>query len=154
MTSPMRRTFVFFALLLLALPAWAGPDYSSPEATLKTYLEACKAGDFEAADACYTKSSREFIAKTPKMTAGRKPEHLIGTYERLSALKFTTETVNPKRAIVRPDDSKVPPFYMRVQDPKEGWRIDWQFMANYMRADQNGWSWVNPKAETLWKSRQ
>ena len=150
----MRRTLLILAIALLVGPVSAQPNFSSPEATLKTYLEACKAGNYEAADACYTKSSREFIAKTPKMTAGRKPEHLTGTYDRLSTLKWTVENVNQKRAIVKPDDSKVPPFYMRVQDPKEGWRIDWQFMANYMRADQNGWSWANPRAETLWKARQ
>lgn len=151
----MRRTFLLLlAFTLLTVQALAQPDYSSPEATLRSYLRACEAGDFGAADACYTKSSREFIAKTPKMTEGRIPQQLTGTYDRLSKLKFTTEKVNDKRAILRPDDEKVPPFYMRIQDPKEGWRIDWQFMANYMRADAKGWSWVNPKAEGIWKSRQ
>ncbi len=149
----MRRTLLLLALCFLTLPALAEPDFSSPEATLQSYLAACKAGDFSLADACYTKSSREFIAKNPKMTEGRAPQQLTGTYDRLSTLEFTTEKVNEKRAIVRPNDAKVPPFYIRVQDPKEGWRIDWQFMANYMRADANGWSWTNPKAEGIWKSR-
>jgi hypothetical protein len=149
----MVRTLLSIVVLCLLTPVWAQPDYSTPEQTLQTYLQACKAGDFAQADACYTRSSREFLAKTPKMTEGRMPEHLMGTYDRLAGLEFTTEKVGEKRAILRPNDAKVPPFYMRVQDPKEGWRIDWQFMANYMRADANGWSWVNPRAEGIWKSR-
>jgi hypothetical protein len=141
-------------LLFLCTAAWAEPDHSSPEATLKSYLEACKAGDFAAADACYTASSRKFLAETPAFTEGRQPEMLLGTYDRLSPLTFTTEKVNGKRAILHPNDEKVPPFFMRIQNPKEGWRIDWHFMANYLRADQNGWSWVNPRALGIWKSRE
>ena len=147
------RLFLLFALLA-TLPALAAPDFSSPEATLKTYLEACKAGDFAASDLCYTASSREMLASTPAFTEGRQPAMLTGTYDRLSKLTFTTEKVNAKRAILRPNDEKVPPFFMRVQNPKEGWRIDWHFMANYMRANENGWSWANPRAEGIWKSRE
>lgn len=147
------------ALLLLSLfvcatPAWSEPDFSSPEATLKTYLEACKAGDFAAADLCYTASSREALAKNPAFTENRQTEMLTGTYERLSKLTFTTEKVNAKRAILKPNDDKVPPFFLRIQTPKEGWRIDWHFMANYIRANADGWSWVNPKAEAIWRSRE
>jgi hypothetical protein len=151
----MQRYLLFFVwILLVNAPVLAQPDYSSPEATLKTYLEACKAGDFSAADECYTASSRKRLAETPALTEGRHPDLLTGTYERLSTLTFTTEKVNAKRAILRPDDPKVPPFFLRVQTPKEQWRIDWHFMANYIRADANGWSWVNPRAEGLWKSRE
>lgn len=145
---------LLLALFLLPLPVSAEPDFSSPEATLKTYLDALKAGDFAGSDLCYTASSREALAKNPAFTEGRKPEMLTNTYERLSGLTFTTEKVNAKRAILKPDDDKVPPFFMRIQNPKEGWRIDWHFMANYIRADGNGWSWVNPKAEGIWKSRE
>ena len=147
-------SLLLLCTVFLVVPATAQPDYSSPEATLRTYLKACQAGDFVAADACYTKSSREFIANAPKMTEGRVPEQLVGTYERLSKVDFRTEKINDKRAVLVPNDRKIPPFYVRVQEPKEGWRIDWQFMANYMRADANGWSWVNPRAEGIWKSRR
>ncbi len=150
----LSQLLVLVSALLLATPAWAAPDYSSPEATLQTYLEACKAGDFAAADACYTKSSREFLAATPAFTEGRSADMLRGTYERLSGLKFSTEKVNAKRAILTPDDKAIPPFYMRIQEPGEGWRIDWHFMANYMRGDANGWSWKNPRAEGIWKGRE
>lgn len=145
---------LLWALAVASYPVLAEPNYTSPEATLKTYLEACQAGDFAAADACYTASSRELLAKTPAFTEGRQPDMLKNTYEKLSKLTFTLEKVNEKRAILKPNDDKVPPFYLRVQDPKEGWRIDWHFMANYMRADENGWTWKNPKAEAIWKSRQ
>jgi hypothetical protein len=140
--------------LLAQLPVWAEPDFSTPEATLKTYLAACKAGDFTATDACYTKSSRDLLAANPAMTQGRQAEMLTGTYERLSPLTWTTEKVNAKRAILTPNDPKVPPFFMRQQTKGEGWRIDFHFMANYIRADQNGWSWINPRAEGIWKSRE
>ena len=153
---PMRRYLIvlFLSLLAAAPSAWAEPDFSTPEATLKTYLQACQAGDFAGADACYTASSREFLAQSPAFTEGRQPELLVGTYERLSKLTFTTELVNAKRAILKPNDPKVPPFFMRIQSPKDKWRIDWHFMANYIRADENGWSWGNPKAEGIWKSRE
>jgi hypothetical protein len=151
----MRRLLLCLLTALVTLaPAQAQPDFSTPEATLKTYLTACQAGDFEAADLCYTASSRQLLASSPSFTAGRQPEMLTATYERLAPLTFTTDKVNARRAILRPNDSKVPPFFMRVQDPKEGWRIDWHFMSNYMRADQNGWSWANPRAEGIWKSRE
>jgi hypothetical protein len=149
----MRYPLLALLALLLTVSA-AAQDYSSPEATLQTYLAACKAGDFAAADQCYTASSREFLAKTPALTQNRPVELLTATYGRLSKLKWITEKVNPKRAILRPDDSKVPPFFLRQQAPNEGWRIDWHFMANYIRADESGWSWVNPKAEGIWKSRE
>lgn len=149
-----RLILTLLTAFLLGLPALAEPDYSSPEATLKTYLAACQAGDYAAADACYTKSSRELLAGKPEMTQGRTPELLTNTYARLSPLQWTTEKVNAKRAILVPNDAKVPPFFMRQQSKDEGWRIDFHFMANYLRADQNGWSWVNPKAEGIWKSRE
>lgn len=145
---------LLLALFFLPSPAWSEPDFSSPESTLKTYLDALQAGDFAAADLCYTASSREALAKNPAFTEARRPEMLTNTYDRLAPLTFTTEKVNSKRAILKPSDDRVPPFFMRIQNPKEGWRIDWHFMANYIRADAQGWNWVNPKAEGIWKSRE
>lgn len=151
----MRRHYALLLSVLLCLisPVQAEPDFSSPEATMRTYMEACQAGDFVAADACYTESSRAFLAKNPALRDSRPVEALIGTYERLSKVTFTTEMVNTKRAILRPDDPKLPPYFLRIQNPKEQWRIDWNFMANYIRANDKGWSWANPRAEGIWKSR-
>lgn len=137
----------------LLLPVLAEPDYSSPEATFRTYLQACQRGDYATADSCYTASSRAFFEKNPSLTKDRPVEALLATHERLSKVNFTTEQVSPKRAILRADDPKVPPYFLRIQSPKEGWRIDWLFMANYIRANDNGWSWANPRAEGIWKSR-
>lgn len=133
----------------LAQPA----DYSSPESTVRSYLEACRRGDLAAADQCYTASSRELLAQMPNVAQQRTPEQLQSFYQRLSELTFQTERVNPKRAILTPNDPKIPPFFLRIQAPQEQWRIDWHFMANYIRADQQGWSWKNPRALALWKSR-
>ncbi len=140
-------------LTLAAPPSFAAPDYSTPESLLKTYLSACQAGDVAAANECYTASSRAFIAAHPEVMAGVNPELLTATYDRLSALKFETEQISPTRAILKPSDSKVPPFYLRQQKAGEGWRIDWHFMSNYIRADDKGWRVTNIKAESVWRKR-
>ena len=149
----MVRPFLILLMFFLSLPALA-QDYSTPEATFKTYMEAMKAADFAATDTCYTASSREMLAKNPAFSQNRPAEMLTQTHDRFSQLTWTTEQVNSKRAILTSNDSKVPPIFMRQQTPGEGWRIDFHFMASYIRADQNGWSWVNPKAEAIWKSRE
>lgn len=121
---------------------------------MQTYLSACQAGDYEAADLCYTASSREYIATHPRITEGRRPEHLKATYARLSGVEFQLEQVNKKRAILRPKDESIPPYFLRRQKSGEGWRIDWHFMSSYIRVRENGWSWTFSKAERIWKSRK
>ncbi len=151
----MKSQLLFLVVaLFLATPVLAEGDFSTPEATLATYLQACREGDFEKSDLCYTHSSRQYLQEHEEFTQNRNPEDLRQAYDRLSQVEFTLEQVNEKRAILHPDDPKIPPFFLRQQKPGEGWRIDFHFMSNYLRADENGWSWRFPKAEGLWKSRK
>lgn len=140
--------------ILLAGMAMAQPDFSTPEATWQTYLNACQAGDFEAADLCYTASSRDYLKQDPRLTEGRDPEILKATYEKLTSTEFTLERVNSKRAIMRAADESIPPYFLRIQKPSEGWRIDLHFMSSYIRVNETGWSWTFPRAEGIWKSRK
>lgn len=149
----MLRLLTMLLAFFLILPAVANPDYSTPEATLQSYLSACKNGDKEAVENCYTASSRKFIAENQAITEGQTAEQLRLSYDKLSKLEFSTEKVSDKRAILRPKEQSIPPLYLRIQDPEEGWRIDWRFMRDYMRITDQGFSFRNPKAESIWKSR-
>lgn len=145
---------VILSLLGFCAPVWAEPDFSTPQATFESYLEACREGDFEGADLCYTASSREYIASHPRVTEGRSPESLKVTYQRLSQAAFKLEQVNSRRAIIRFEDQGIPPYFLRVQKAGEGWRIDWHFMSHYIRRTEDGWSWTFSRAERIWKSRK
>lgn len=147
-------SLILLVTLLTTALAQAAPDFSTPEKTLETYLKACQAGDFQAADLCYTESSRKFLQDNAYMTEGREPEQLKKAYQNWSTLKFRTEMVNAKRAVLHPSSADVPPFFLRKQAKGEGWRIDYHFMSNFIKVDENGWSWKMPRAEKIWRSRK
>lgn len=149
------RTFSFTMLLLLVLATLglAESEYATPRATLDRYLKACSDGDYAAAEACYTKSSRELVKEQMKDAEVRDPDLLKSAYDRLSPLEYREERVNEKRAILWPSDEKIPPFLLRVQDEKEGWRLDYHFMSHYIRVNEDGWSWTNSRIFKIWKSR-
>ena len=149
-----RFLMLCFLLALASTLAVAEPDFSTPEKTLENYLRACEAGDFEAADLCYTASSRKYLKENSYLTQGREPAQLKKVFAQLSKQSFRTEQVNSKRAILHPDDSRHPPFFIRQQAKGEGWRIDFHFMTNYIKADAEGWSWRMKRAEKIWKSRK
>ena len=107
---------LFFALTVCGL---AESEFDSPQSTLKTYLEACSQGDYAAAEACYTKSSRKLVEEQMKGIE-RDPELLKGAYQHLSQVEYREERVNGKRAILWPSDERIPPFLFRIQDEKEG----------------------------------
>ena len=129
-------------------------DYTRPEKTLDTYLEACKAGSYSRAEGCYTKSSRSLVQTLVQEQPERDPDLLKGLYEKLKPLSFRLEEVNAKRAILWPSDENVPPFFLRIQEPEEGWRIDYHFMSNFLKIDKKGWSWRNKRILGIWKSRE
>ena len=148
-----RLLVLVISALLLFQVVGANSLYVTPEATLDTYLSACKDADFARADACYTKSSRALLYRNLEGRPPRDPSLLKQTYSRMSALNFVTERVNSKRAILWPNDKSVPPFFLRIQDSEEEWRIDYHFMSNYINVKEDGWSWKHPKIFKLWKSR-
>ena len=143
-----------FILLLvwLTIPSLA-QDYSSPEKTFETYLEACKVGSFEKAEACYTKSSRA-LAKQRSQGRVRHSDSLVDAFDKLSPLTFRLESVNTKRAILWPSDESVPPFFLRIQEPEENWRLDYHFMSNFIQVEKDGWKWRNKRIFKIWKSRE
>ena len=148
----MKRS-VFLCLLFLVAPLWAVPGFSTPEEAYKTYLEACSSGDHKAAENCYTRSSRELVGQLPE-EAAPAPEALKMMSEEMKKLSYKIEQVNKKRAIIWFDNESVPPLFLRIQEPAEGWRLDYHFMSHYIQADGNGWSWRNKKVFNLWKSRE
>ena len=148
----MKRT-VLLCLLFLTLPIMGASSFSTPEEAYKTYLEACSRGDYKAAQNCYTKSSRELVSQMPEESAP-EPEALKMMAEQMEKLSYKIEKVNKKRAIVWFDKESVPPLFLRVQEPGEGWRLDYHFMSHYIQADGDGWSWRNKRVFNLWKSRE
>lgn len=148
----MKRTALII-LLFLAIPLMGATGFSSPEEAYKTYLNACSSGDYKAAQMCYTKSSRELVNQLPEDSAPN-PEGLKMMAEQMKKLSYKIEQVNKKRAIVWFDEESVPPLFLRIQEPGEGWRLDYHFMSHYIQADGNGWSWRNKRVFNLWKSRE
>lgn len=150
----MKRVTLFAALLLfLSAPSLAQTSFDTPRSTFDAYMKACSEGDYGAAEGCFTKSSRELLKAQSNPQEPRDPQQLKAVYDAMSKLEYTEERVSPTRAVMWPNDKSVAPLLLRIQDKSEGWRIDYHFMSHYIKADDNGWSWRNPKLFTIWKSR-
>jgi hypothetical protein len=145
--------FVALALLLLCQNSLA-ETYKTPKEVLDAYLKACQLGDLEAAELCYTRSSREVAKQDAEQGAPPPPEALKSAYERLKDVDFKSEQVNAKRAILWPGDESIPPMFLRVQDQEEGWRLDYHFMSRYIRVGEDGWSWRDQRVFQIWKKRE
>ena len=152
MLKSLAKTWLL--LVLLSGLAVAETTYEEPKQTLDAYLKACQAGDFEAAESCYTASSRKLVQSQTSPEEKRDPQLLVQTYEMLKPLEFREEKVNEKRAILWPNDESVPPFMFRIQDPEEGWRIDYHFMSHYIQIKDDGWKWRDKRLFKIWKSRE
>ena len=68
---PLVLLYAFFFATTGALLA---QSFETPERTLETYLKACEEGDFDAAQACYTKSSRELSEAQEPQSGPADPE--------------------------------------------------------------------------------
>ena len=150
----MKRALFMAALLLLLGQNCLAEKYKTPQETLDAYLKACQAGDLEAAEMCYTRSSREVAKQDAAQAEPPPPEALTGAYERLKDVDFRLEEVNPKRAIFWPDEEAIPPMFLRIQNEEEGWRLDYHFMSRYIRMGEDGWSWRDPRVFQIWKKRE
>lgn len=148
-----RIAYSLVLLFSLVVTAQAEPAFDSPKAALDAYFEACASGDYAAAESCYTKSSRELVQAQYKDLPERDPQLLKDAGENLRALKLREEIYSPTRAAFWPEDERVAPLLLRIQDKAEGWRLDYHFMSNYIRLKDGGWSWANPRLFNLWKSR-
>lgn len=150
----MSRIFCsLFLLFSLCLSVHAEEAFETPKAALDAYFEACSRGDYAAAEACYTKSSRELVQAQFKDQPERDPELLKEAGENLKTLNFREEVYGPTRAAFWPDNEAVAPLLFRIQDKAEGWRLDYHFMSNYIRLKDGGWSWTNPRLFNIWKTR-
>lgn len=151
---PLSLLFAFCTLFLTLTGVAPGQSFQTPEQTLESYLQACEQGNFEAAQACYTKSSRELSQAQQAQSGTVDPEVLRQAYQRLKDVDFKLEQVNSKRAILWPGDESIPPFLFRIQEPSEAWRLDYHFMSNYIKVNDKGWSWRDPRILGLWKKRE
>ncbi len=130
-------------------------DYSSPEATFRTYMAACKALSFEKSDACYTRRFREFIKTDSNYRAHRHTGQLRNEYNYLHDQEYTLEA-HGNKAIMRfaPERQRPAPLYF----VKEGgqWKIDAMFAYNNIIMESGSrWHWKNPDVnnEARWLSR-
>jgi len=150
----MRKALLVVLALLLLGQTCLAETYETPKETLDAYLNACQAGDLEAAELCYTSSSREVAKQDAELGAAPPPDALKSAYERLKDVDFKLEEVNAKRAIFWPADESIPPMFMRIQQEEEGWRLDYHFMSRYIRVGEDGWSWRDPRVFQIWKKRE
>lgn len=150
----MRFCLTALTLITLVFQSSSAQVFDTPEDTLQAYLKACKAGDFEAAESCYTKSSRDLAKADVQGREPPPPSVLKNTYDRLNGAGLKLEKFNDKRAAFWAEDEQIPPLLMRIQSPEEGWRIDYHFMSRYLRVDQDGWSWKNKRLFDIWKKRE
>ncbi len=149
-----KALFLALALMLTLVQTGLAENYETPRGTLDAYLKACQAGDVEAAEMCYTRSSREVAKQDAEQAAPPSPESLKGAYERLKDVDFKLEEVNAKRAIFWPEEESIPPMFLRVQHEEEGWRLDYHFMSRYIRVGEDGWSWRDQRVFQIWKKRE
>ena len=144
-------TLLCLSLLLLFfgnIPASARDmDFSSPEATFKTYLRACKAMDFEKADMCYTKEFRDFIKTNKRYRAHRHPGQLKNEYHYLHGKKYKLER-HGRKAIMRFSKEFDRPEPLYFVKERGAWKIDGMFsFDNVVIEDSAHWHWRNPSID-------
>ena len=128
-------------------------DFSSPEATFRTYMQACRELDFNKSDLCYTKEFQMF-AKTNKVyLSHRHKGQLRNEYNDLRGRNYKLE-MHGNKAIMRfaPEFKRPAPLYF----VKEGgeWKIDAMFaFKNIIMDDRTGgwfWKYSNNYNEKHW----
>jgi hypothetical protein len=155
----MKKTLILAVLtvlsLLISFPASAqkvAEDYSSPLATFKTYMEACKNHDFSIVDRCYTQEFNRFAKSDKNYMAHRHAGQLDNEYAGYADKSVRVES-HGRKVILRftPEDKKTPSLYLVNEDGR--WKIDAMFMFNNIIYDQNNeWFWKNNRqnAERIW----
>lgn len=122
-------------------------DYSSPEATFRTYMAACKAMDFKRADKCYTEEFQRFQKTDKKYRAHRHTGQLLNMYNYLRGKKYKLE-MHGHKAIMRfsPEFVRPEPLYFVRERGK--WKLDGMFSFRNVRIqDHRSWHWQNPNID-------
>jgi len=116
-------------------------DYSSPEATFRTYMAACKAQSFERVDMCYTREFRRFQKKDKRYMAYRNVGQLRNMHGYLAGKRYKLELYGHK-AIMRfsPEGVRPEPLYFVRESGK--WKLDGMFsFKNVKIQDSRTWYW-------------
>ncbi len=150
--GPKKRLLSCFVMLLLFFSnslalAQDDLDFSSPKATFKTYMQACKELDFKKSDLCYTEEFRSFIKTNKRYLAHRHAGQLANSYRYWHDKPYKLELYATK-AIMRfsPPFTRPEPFYFVKEYGK--WKIDSMFsFNNVIIEDSNRWHWRNPNID-------
>lgn len=122
-------------------------DFSSPEATFKTYMQACKALDFEKSDLCSTEEFQRFTKINKRYLAHRHTGQLANAYRYWHNKPYKLE-LHGNKAIMRfsPEFSRPEPFYFVKE--REEWKLDSMFsFNNVIIEDSTHWHWRNPNID-------
>jgi len=122
-------------------------DFSSPEATYRTYIQACKDLDFSRSDLCYTREFRRFIKTNKRYLSHRHPGQLRNEYNQHKNRSYELE-MHGDKAIMRfaPEYVRPAPFYFRKENGE--WKIDAMFsFNNVIMEGSSRWFWRNEKID-------
>jgi len=131
-------------------------DFSSPQSTFKSYLQACKEQDFSKSDLHYTNEFRKFIKTNQGYLSHRNVGQLQNEYNSYFNKSYVIE-VYDDRVIFRfaHYGQPPPPIYFVKEDGL--WKIDAMFSFNNVIMSSGGhWHWKNPNIdnEKIWIDKQ
>ena len=155
-----KRIWLYLPLLLLLFSnnlalSQNNMDFSSPEATFRTNMQACKDLDFKKSDLCTTKKFQKFAKTNKNYLSHRNTGQLANAYRYWNDKPYKLEMYRNK-AIMRfsPEFTRPEPFYFVAEYGK--WKIDAMFsFNNVIIEDSQHWHWRNPKIdnEKKWLKR-
>ena len=151
----MKKTIIFMiiSILICATVLAQNMNFSTPEATFESYLNAAKVRSFALSDSCYTKEFLNFTVNDEEYQSHRYPGQLANSYDEHVGKQYTVERSGNK-AIMRfgLEFSRPSPIYFVIEDGL--WKMDAMFMFNNIIMDDGtgGWFWryENKDNEGLW----
>ncbi len=141
-------TCFLLSVLFFGITYASDIDFSSPEATFKTYLQACKEGSFDKSDLCSTEEFQWFQKTNKKYLAHRHSRQLRNAYNIWANKSYKIE-MHKDKAIMRfgPMFKSPAPIYF-VKDHGE-WKMDSMFVFRNIIYTTGGgdWYWKNPNID-------
>ncbi|MFC1703281.1 hypothetical protein ACFL1E_00665 [Candidatus Omnitrophota bacterium] len=125
----------------------ADMDFSSPEATFRTYLQACKEGSFEKSDLCSTKEFQRYQKSNKQYLSHRHPGQLRNAYNIWANKSYKVEKYGNKAIMRFGKMFKSPaPIYFVKEHGK--WKMDGMFeFRNIIYSSGDNWHWKNPNID-------